>query len=520
MLRFSTAPKGAITDEDVFQVLVRQENADWQTLSVYVALTPDGTSNWIELPEEVYREYDGVSHGTVAKKTYFASFDFTGTVEVRIIYHRLVNGFKILPQSSGVHAVTSQNEIRFSCSKPCKLNIEPDGDLFGCLHLFANPPREVKTEEYQNIIWFEKGLYHAQNDRRIMPNEHGVPVLQGVTNDTLIYLESGAVVCAAIELDGLSHVKIAGGGVLSLLERCFGAAQNFCVEPVYGGFRRFALPSVYIHAGCRDIIIQDVAMVCEFRGVCIRNSDHIAIDNIKMFSYAANGDGINLVNVCDVEIKDCYLQTADDNLAVFTDTDSVQTLADDAVHTRPGRSARIRMRGCVLWTNCRPFMIGGHSTGSTDPRDTVEDVSVEDCDVVGVAFRIFGNSYEHNFYWSGILRILSQSEGLVRNITFQNIRVDWTKGYTGKPIHIEVRGGDQASYTESGGYQIQNVTMKNVSFENCPPRRMPSLIQSAESGEKDCRIDGVTLENVTFNGKLIAPEDVCLSGNIINFKIV
>ena len=146
--------------------------------------------------------------------------------------------------------------------------------------------------------------------------------------------------------------------------------------------------------------------------------------------------------------------------------------------------------------------------------------SVRGIDVVGVAFRIFGNSYEHNFYWSGILRILSQSEGLVRNITFQNIRIDWTKGYTGKPIHIEVRGQDQASYTESGGYQIQNVTMKNVSFENCPPRRMPSLIQSAESGEKDCRIDGVTLENVTFNGKLIAPEDVCLSGNIINFKIV
>ena len=520
MIQITAAPSGAKID-DKFSVWVRQGNEEWQPLSVYVALTPNGVSNWIEIPDEIYQEFDGLTHGTVAEKTYVASFAFDGEVEVRVRFNETVEKFDVKPQGS-VTCKQNENELQFTINKPCKLDIEPDGDILGCLHLFADALKEFDASGYENVIYFEKGYHTTENNPNIVYNEHGFPVVANIKDNTLIYAEQGAVVCAVVEIVHASHVKVAGHGIFSLLDRCYGAEEDFNVPVLHGGFREFALPSIYVHAGCEDIIFQDVTLFCEFRGISIRNAKNILIDNVKMFSHAVNGDGINGINVCDMEVKNCYVHSSDDSFALFTSVDSITTLYDAPEDTWEPHVSNITMHDCILWTNARPFMIGGHATNCKEPHDVIENIKVYDCEIVGVDSDITGGaSYEQREYWSGVYRILSQSEQFIRNIYFENIRFDWTRGFEGKPIHIEVRDGKTVSYSETGGgYRIENVTFKDIQFINTPAERMPILIKSVECEDELYGVDHILFDNISFDGHKLSEKEILNIGNVFNTHII
>lgn len=517
MLKVITAPKGAKLSEK-YNVFVCQNDGEWLPLSVYLALTPDGVGNGITLSEEAYKEFNGLPYGTVALKTYIANFSFDGKVKVRIRYNDEVKSFRIKPRNS-VNFAQNGNEIEFEIDKPCKLCIEPDGDDYGALHLFCEAPEVFDKTGYSNVIYFEKGFYTAENCDYIEYNEHGFPVLKVTTDDTLIFAEQGTVVCAVIEVVSAKHVKVAGYGIFSLVDRFFGAEKDFDIPVIHGGFRENALPSIYVHAGCDDIILQDVTLICEFRGIGVRNAADIVLDNLKAFSWAVNGDGINFINVVGAEVKNCYIHSSDDSFAVFTSVDSILTLYDAPEFTRKPRTADITVHDCLLWTNARVFMIGGHSTGSKDPHDIVENIKIYDCEVLGDASNVKGKPYNHRLYWSGIFRVLSQTEGLIKNISFENINVNWTKGFNGKPFHIEVRGND-ASYTESNGYRIENILFKDIRFFDVPEEYIPTYIKSVEYDNKDYCITDVTFENVTLDGEPLDKNTFIEKGTVKNINVI
>ena len=74
MIKIQSAPRETLLS-DVWKVYVKQEGEKEQEVSVYTALTADGTGNSHGFPEEFCREFDGLTYGTTVKKTYFASFD-------------------------------------------------------------------------------------------------------------------------------------------------------------------------------------------------------------------------------------------------------------------------------------------------------------------------------------------------------------------------------------------------------------------------------------------------------------
>lgn len=517
MIKNISAPEDVRTD-DKFSVWVRQGKEEWQPVSVYVALAPDGDSNWQQLPDEVYKVFDGVTHGTIAEKTYVAMFSFDGEVDVRVKYNSPVEKFNIKPCGSVAYQ-QNEDEVEFTLNKPCKLEITADDNIIGALHLLADKIEVFDKNGYENVIYFEKGYHTADNDENIVYNEHGVPVVAGVKDNTLIYAEQGAVVFAAIEMKNVSHVKVAGHGIFSLLDRCYGADFDFEGKVLYSGFRDYALPSIFVHAKSKDIIIQGVTLFCELRGITMRNVRNVLIDNVKMFSHCGNGDGISGMNVCDVEIQNSYLHNSDDNLALYTSRDSILYLDDEPEYTYEPHVSNVCMHDCVLWTNARTFVFGGHGTKSTNPHNVVENVKVYNCEITGVAAYVkHGVSYEHSMIWLAVFRILSQSEQHIRNIHFENIRFDWTKNYTGKPFHIEVRPENEASYTEGRGYRIENVIFKDIEFINVP-QHLPTLFKSVDEDDKLYGVENITFENVTFDGKLLEASEIRTIGNVKNIVL-
>lgn len=514
MLKNVLAPEGAYLS-DIYSVYIK-ECGKWQPVSVYMALTPDGSGNYCPLPLDIYNEFNGFDHGTIALKTYFAGFDFKGNVEIKVVYNRPVSFFTFKPLNVGIEFKTNGNEVVFSLDSPKKITIEPNSDTFGALTIFADNLESL--EEREKMIYFSEGFYTSENCKYISIDECGNPVISGITDDTLIYIDRGAVVNASITLSGVKGVRIAGKGVLSLLNRCYGADTGFRGKTLYSSFREFARPMVYIKSGCEDIEIDGITMLSECRLITVRNSTDIKINNVKMFSHAVNGDGVNCVNTSHVKIKDCFIHTSDDCVCMYTSYDSISALNDIGYEVRLSVSENYEVSDCILWTIARPFQFSGHGTKETKPRNRVGNIYVHDCIINDLAQDVYGNTKEHREYWSGVMRVLSQSEVFVHDIRFENIFFCWTKGFGGKLIHLEVRNADNASYSEGQGYRIENVSFKNIEVVNAPEKMMPFFLKAPQmSGEYG--VSGVIFENVNINGKKISQNNMFINGNVDNVKI-
>ncbi|MCQ2399185.1 MAG: hypothetical protein MJ072_01615 [Clostridia bacterium] len=77
-----------------------------------------------------------------------------------------------------------------------------------------------------------------------------------------------------------------------------------------------------------------------------------------------------------------------------------------------------------------------------------------------------------------------------------------------------MREEKDASYTETGGYRVENVLFKNVSFTSVPDYALPPLIKSVNKDDGSYGVFGVTLDNVTVNGNKIRLDDFIIEGNV------
>lgn len=493
------------------------EGGETRRVPVYVALVCDGDGNNKRLPEEIYKVWNGLGMGTNTVKTYFTSFEFAREATVSIeLDAKSVEAKPSVPSLSfegGRAELFTDRDLNFT--------LQPDRDIFGCLHVFANRKRELVADRAR-VIEFCAGVHTAENSPYIENDELGNPLVSGITDDTLVYLHDGAVVCADIELVGLKNVKIAGTGILSTVHRCHGAENGFLGDRMWGAFRYGAKPSILIRSGCREIEVEDVVLNSEFRGIVIRNSEGIKISNVKLFTSTENADGINCYNTRELLVDGCYIWSCDDCFCMYNACDSIPTLFDEGFEDVVPVSGNAEVKNCVMCSASRPIVIGGHATGQTEPRCLIENVSIHDCYIVETPKRIFGCPRERELIWSGHLRILSQSEQVVRGLSFSDIRIDYTKGCISKPVHIEVRGDSNASYTESRGYRIEDITFKNIEVRGHTEERLPIVIRSREpSDESDtCGIEGVTFDNFTVGGKSVELCEMIVEGKVDSLSVL
>ncbi|MBQ7293335.1 MAG: hypothetical protein IJW79_06310 [Clostridia bacterium] len=495
------------------------ENGKTRRVPVYIALVCDGDGNNKKLPPEIFAEWNGLGMGTNTTKTYFSTFDFSKEAEVTVCLPENVGDITVKPEVSSLSF--SDGKVKFKTSTDVNFVIEPDGDIFGGLHIFANVKKEI-VKDKTNVIEFLPGVHNVENCPRIKNDEFGNPLVCGITDDTLVYIHEGAVVCADIELIGLKNVRIAGTGVLSTVHRCHGAENGFADSKMWGAFRYGAKPSILIRSGCKNVEIENLVLNSEFRNITIRNSDGIKIKNVKMFSSAENADGINCYNTRDILVDGCYIWSCDDCFCMYNACDSIPTLFDAGFEEVVAVSGNAEVKNCVMCSASRPIVIGGHATGETNPRCVIENIHIHDCYIVETPKRIFGCPRERELIWSGHLRLLSQSEQAVRNICFSDLKIDYTKGCISKPVHIEVRDAKNASYTESQGYRIENITFRNIEVCGHTEERLPIIIKSREpDGAADCcGIDRVAFDNFTINGKHIEPTEMIVEGPVNNLSIV
>ena len=405
-------------------------------------------------------------HGESAS---FAAFDFSGSVRVAVRSQRRAAGAKILPASFGVAPTIEGDAITFRLDRPRNLTIEVDG-IQRVLHLFANPidPAPPKPGD-PGVIYFGPGL-------------HEVATLD-VPSEATLYLAPGAVLRAVIppgekpvqesnwrknkvyrsfiELKGSKNVNIRGRGVIDL-----------------GGLPWHARTAIVL-SKVENVTVEGITLLdAPAWVVAMFESRKVHVDNVKEICRRENSDGVDVCNSQDVLVENCFLRNNDDEVCVKTTSPApAQT------------SEKILVRNCVIW-NERARGLGITS----ETRRDISDVTFTDCDIL--------HDYSQNADCAALAVLVSDS-GTMRNVRFENIRVNDVKVLFRAWVGKDMWGHDQ----ERG--HVDGVLLKNITVtgEHSPK----SEIIGCDAAHA---IENVTFENLTIQGRAVrSPEEGNISTN-------
>ena len=405
------------------------------------------------------------SYATPKTKAPVAIFDFEGSVDVEITINGVdqVHKAVVRPLAYGVEPTLSGNTISFTLDYPTSYVIEYNDDPTTAIHLFANPLEEDAPDPNQipdDMIYIGPGVYKAD----------AIPVKSNQT----VYIAGGAVVYGQIRAENVENVTIRGRGIIdgSIYKRTQAS--------------EYTLPIEFRHS--KNIKIEGIAFLNP-AGWAITSYfvDGLEIDNIKIITARANGDGISIQSSKNVTVRNSFVRSWDDSLVVKN-------------YDR-GNTENILFENMVIWTDLAQSMeIGYEAYG-----DTIKNVTFRNITVL------------HNFH-KPVISIHNADDAAISNILYQNITVEDAqmegdnKLETYDNFLIDFTILYNQEWTSSGGKRgtIYGVTIDNVVVLD----GRDDIISRIIGYDKDHRVTNVKISNVVYKGTPVrSKEDLKLSTN-------
>jgi hypothetical protein len=304
--------------------------------------------------------------------TSFASFDMTGPVHVTVTSAEPITRIVVLPDNCGVTPQISGKTVTFTLSEPKKLTLEVNGNWINSLHLFANAPEPAPPKEGDpNVIYFGPGIHNVES----------IPVTSGQT----VYLADGAILYGhattgnlhtpILDLHG-SDIVLRGRGIID------GA---LCPRGT-----RSTVGVVGSRIKVEGVIIRNSPGF----NLPVRRSDDVTIDNVKVFGWRQNSDGMDICNSRRVTVHDCFLRTFDDLIVLKTDLGQ-------------GELRDVTVTHCILWNEFAHALSLG-----AELREPLTNMTFSDCDII----------HDKGREW--LLRIYNCDSAPVKNVVFDHIRIE------------------------------------------------------------------------------------------------
>jgi len=444
---------------DDFTVRVRKPGGEWRDLYEYRVMVDTDTKQSASM---VY-------------------FDFEGTVELEVLKNNgRFDEVSVAPLSSKIKPQRNGAVVRMTLTHPERFSLQFDDDRLRNLHIIAGKPPAPRPAG-DNVVYFGPGVHTPPLGLDYFPVKSG----------QRIYLEGGAVLRGAFDLNGVTDVKISGRGLLWDPGRGIDLEKASDVE-------------------VSDLILVNSDRKDAARVMNIRNARNVSVHDVTGFTAGKWSDGINISTSQHVKVRDGYLRVSDDAVVVYAVADcpicrqkAVQTGIPDP--TPPGDTVDIDVRNMRIWVDVAHALYVGHFGDNADPR-TIRDITFDNIDVA--------NLDEDDPDWEGVMAAYSGDSTLIRDITFSNIRVDRIE--EGKLINIVA--GENPRYNKAPGRGIDGLTLRNITFtgEGLPSR---SIIQGLSTRTA---VRNVTIENLMIGGKPIrtpADGDIAVSGTVEDLKI-
>lgn len=385
-------------------------------------------------------------------------FDFQGKVHVQITVPNDVTSTLVRPLVYGIEPAISGKTIEFDLTNPADYTIEYNNDYKTAIHLFANsleenPITEEEAKADPKIIYFGPGVYKAD----------AIPMDSG---DTL-YLAGGAYVFGQVITDGLENLTIRGRGILdgAIYERKTASEKEIPLQ-----FTR-----------TKNINISGISILDPAGwAVAMIDSSEIRINDLRIISARANGDGISLQSCSDVIVNRGFVRTWDDSLVVK--------------NVNRGTTSNITFDGTEVWTDLAQSMEVGYETnGPTMDKITFKNITVL-----------------HNFH-KACISTHNCDDAHITNVNFLNITLEdgemlgdvQTDGEN--DFFLDFTIAYNAEWTKSGGKRgkIDGVNVKNVKVYHLAD----TIVSRMQGEDADSSIDNVTVENLQIAGKKITSKE-------------
>lgn len=399
-----------------------------------------GKSKWISVPTYLLKVDEVRETGHHVEHASMATFDFSEKVEIAVTYNKgEIDSARVRPLSYDIPFTIEGNTLQFLLEKPANLSVEVNGDIFHNLHLFANPLDTFKVDKKNpDLIYFGPGIHHVEGGEFRIPS--------GKT----VYVAGGAVMMGRMLIENVHDVKLLGRGIIDLR--------------VKGG----------IHiANSRNVYVEGlVATQCATGG-----SDSVTIRNVKVISYFGWGDGMNVFSSRNVLFDRVFCRTSDDCTTVYGTRLGFE-----------GPSSNITMQNSTLWADvAHPIFIGIH--GNVEKLEILENLNYVNIDIL--------DHKEKQLNYQGCLAINAGDENLIRNVRFEDIRIENFR--QGQLVNLRIFFNEK--YCKAPGRGIENVVFKNVSYTG--NRAEFSVIEGYDAQRK---VRNIRFENLRINGQIISDD--------------
>lgn len=383
-------------------------------------------------------EYEVLVDAHKVQKSSMVTFDFEGTVEVAVTSNtQKINTARIRPLSYNIPCKIKKNTLSFTLSNPADISVEINGDIYHNLQVFANAVEtNLPDRQDPNLIYLGPGVHKADS-------------LSLKSNQSL-YIAGGAVLTGRVVCDKVKNVRIFGRGIIYKPQRGVQItfSKNISVEDVI-----FINPTHYTILG--------------------GESKHLNINHIRSFSSKGWSDGIDLMSCSQVSIDRVFMRNSDDCIALYGHRWEYY-----------GDCRDVSVQNSTLWADvAHPIMVGTHGNPEPGKAELIENLSFKNIDIL--------NHDEPQINYQGCMAINVSDENLVRNVLFENIRVeDFQQGQL-----FNLRVTFNKKYALAPGRGIENVLFRNVTYTGKTPG-----ISIIEGYSEERGISNITFENLTING--------------------
>lgn len=366
-----------------------------------------------------------------------AGFSCEGRQDIVISVPDAVTSYTIQPESLNVRATASGRTLALSIDGPSKLYISINQKPY--LAVFANPLEEnAPSAKTKGIDYYGPGYHDAG---RI-----------NVHDGQVIYIAGGADVKADI----------------------YGSAKDVRI------FGRGSLDGKINLRNCENLTVDGI-FIRNTRGWSntITNSVNTLYNNVKVFSHTGvwGLDGINPVSCKGFTIRDCFIRTRDDCIAVKSNGNPEE-------YDLASRDILVENSTLVGWDHADGVTLGFELNGSV-----VENIRVRNCDILRSAGS--GRSGGHSAF-----SIVCDGESEVRDIFFDDIRVEADMEY--KNLEIILTEAERYGNGKMGS--INGVYLNNIRWANAG--RPLTIV-----GHPTRFVENVVFTNCYVGGKLLTGFD-------------
>ena len=384
------------------------------------------------------------------------SFVFDNEATLEISSQTEIRSAVVRPLSFGIVPEIINGKIIIKLDRPRKFSLEINGSWENNLIVFAEPDKYSDFDvNNENVMYLPKGN-HAQD------------VLHINKDNTILYLEEGAVFTGKVYFENCNNIKICGYGKITMR-----GIDNIPDN-------RMRALEIY---KCRNVKVEDIMIADSRNWSCkIHGCDDVEVNNLKIIGCRGNSDGVDICGSRNVTVSNIFTRTWDDSfvLKAFDTGDCENVIFKDS----------------VLWNDfARPIEVGVELRA-----ENVRNITFDNIDII------------HSTTGYPLIGIHHGDRAKVRNITFSNIRIEDTPG--AQLFDFRITHSAWNRDTKMG--DISDIHLKNIYYIGKPGMEYALSKSRIQGFDEEHSIKNVTIENINLLGKTAkTPEDCGL--NIMDY---